>query len=61
MPRYHHFLLDIGMKIVGISGSLRKASTNTGLLRYAAVVAKEVGVEFEIVDISGLPDRKSVV
>jgi chromate reductase, NAD(P)H dehydrogenase (quinone) len=55
MPRYHHFLLDIGMKIVGISGSLRKASTNTGLLRYAAVVAKEVGVEFEIVDISGLP------
>lgn len=43
------------MRFVGISGSLRKASTNTGLLRYAAEVAKKGGHEFSIVEIGNLP------
>ncbi|GLC59113.1 hypothetical protein PLESTB_001449600 [Pleodorina starrii] len=42
------------IRIVGISGSLRKASTNTGLLRAASRVLP-AGCSFEIVDISGLP------
>ncbi|KAG2483410.1 hypothetical protein HYH03_017718 [Edaphochlamys debaryana] len=40
--------------IAAISGSLRKGSTNTGLLRAAAKNLPE-GVTFEIVDIGGLP------
>lgn len=40
--------------IVGISGSLRKASTNTGLLR-AAAKSLPPGVSFEIVPLSGMP------
>lgn len=40
--------------IVGISGSLRTASYNTGLLRAAQAVAP-VGVTIEIADISRLP------
>ena len=43
------------MRIVGLSGSLRKASTNTGLLRCAAEIAKSAGVDFEIVEIGHLP------
>ncbi|KAK9806565.1 hypothetical protein WJX73_001896 [Symbiochloris irregularis] len=43
-----------GIKILGISGSLRKASLNTGLLRSAEKAIPE-GVEFTIADISGLP------
>ncbi len=42
------------MKVLGISGSLRKASFNTALLREAAALAPD-GVTVEIVDISGLP------
>lgn len=39
---------------LGISGSLRRASRNTGLLRCCAAHLPE-GVALEIVDISGLP------
>jgi len=42
------------MRILGISGSLRKASTNTGLLRAAAKLFPPE-VSFEIADISDLP------
>jgi chromate reductase len=42
------------MKIVGISGSLRKDSHHSALLRNAADLVPE-GVEFEILDISDFP------
>jgi len=42
------------MKFLAICGSLRKHSTNMGLLRYAQSHAPE-GVEFTIADISALP------
>lgn len=42
------------MKIIGISGSLRKASYNTALLRACQKLAP-VGMEIEIVSIDGLP------
>lgn len=41
-------------KIVGISGSLRKASFNTGLLRAAAEVMPE-GASLEVHGIAGIP------
>ncbi|XP_058721806.1 NADPH:quinone oxidoreductase-like [Vicia villosa] len=45
------------IKIVALSGSIRKASTNTGLIRAAIELSKSVveGVEIENVDISNLP------
>ncbi|XP_058782608.1 NADPH:quinone oxidoreductase-like [Vicia villosa] len=45
------------IKIVALSGSIRKASTNTGLIRAAIELSKGVveGVEIENVDISNLP------
>ena len=42
------------VKIIGISGSLRKASFNTGILRYLKETKLE-GIEFEIVSIGDLP------
>uniref|UniRef100_A0A7S0G4B8 NADPH-dependent FMN reductase-like domain-containing protein n=1 Tax=Rhodosorus marinus TaxID=101924 RepID=A0A7S0G4B8_9RHOD len=42
------------LKVLGISGSIRKASANSGLLRAAKEVAPN-DVEFEIADISRLP------
>jgi chromate reductase, NAD(P)H dehydrogenase (quinone) len=42
------------MKIIGISGALRKASTNTGLLRALKDVAP-AGVNVEIVTLHGIP------
>lgn len=42
------------LKVVGISGSLRKASTNTGLLRCAQAHLPP-GMNLEILDISSLP------
>jgi chromate reductase, NAD(P)H dehydrogenase (quinone) len=42
------------MKIVAISGALRKASTNTGLLRALKELA-EPGIEIEIVTLHGIP------
>lgn len=42
------------MKILGISGSLRKASTNTGLLRALAGLAPQ-GVQVEIATLHGIP------
>lgn len=42
------------IRILGISGSLRKASFNTGLLR-AAQAAAPAGVEIEIYDIRDIP------
>lgn len=42
------------MKFLAICGSLRKKSTNMGLLRYAQAHAPE-GVEFAIADISQIP------
>lgn len=42
------------IKIAGISGSLRRASTNTALLRHAATVLP-AGMELKIVDIAGVP------
>ncbi|AFL53490.1 chromate reductase [Sinorhizobium fredii] len=41
-------------KLLGISGSLRKASFNTGLLNAAKAVAP-AGVEFEIATLHGIP------
>jgi chromate reductase len=44
------------MRIVGISGSLRKASVNTGLLRYCKqVLGNKHGIELDIVPIHELP------
>ncbi|TDR20772.1 NADPH-dependent FMN reductase [Marinicella litoralis] len=43
------------MKIVGISGSLRKNSTHAGILRTVAAHLKEKGIEFTVVDIGGFP------
>ncbi len=45
---------ELTMKIVAISGALRKASTNTGLLRALKELAPE-GVEIEIVTLRGIP------
>jgi chromate reductase, NAD(P)H dehydrogenase (quinone) len=42
------------MKIIAISGALRKASTNTGLCRALAEVAPD-GVEVEVVTLHGIP------
>lgn len=42
------------IKVLGISGSLRRASTNTGLLRCVAQNLPE-GVQFEMADISDVP------
>lgn len=42
------------MKILGISGSLRKKSTNTGLLRWAREQAPQ-GMQIEIADLTGIP------
>jgi chromate reductase, NAD(P)H dehydrogenase (quinone) len=42
------------MKIIAISGALRKASTNTGLLRALKYLAPE-GVEIDIVTLHGIP------
>lgn len=42
------------VKILGISGSLRKASFNTGLMQAAAVDAPD-GVEFETATLHGIP------
>jgi NAD(P)H-dependent FMN reductase len=41
-------------RILGISGSLRKASLNTALLRAAQSLAGE-GIEFEVVTLHGIP------
>ena len=43
------------MRFIGISGSLRKASTNTGVLRYASEAFTKAGHEFSIVNIGHLP------
>ncbi|AES68928.2 putative oxidoreductase [Medicago truncatula] len=45
------------IKVVAISGSLRKASYNTGLIRSAIELSKNVveGVDIEYIDISTLP------
>merc|ERR1712137_782446 len=43
------------MRFIGISGSLRKASTNTGVLRYASEAFSKAGHEFSIVNIGHLP------
>ena len=42
------------LKILGISGSLRQGSYNTGALRAAVELAPE-GVEIEVFDIAGFP------
>jgi len=42
------------IKVLGISGSLRAASTNTGLLRFAREHAPE-GIEIKIADLSEIP------
>lgn len=42
------------IKILGIAGSLRRASTNRGVLRAAAELLPE-GVEMEIFDLDGMP------
>ncbi|KAH6803425.1 NADPH:quinone oxidoreductase [Perilla frutescens var. frutescens] len=44
------------IKVVGLCGSLRKGSSNRGLLRAAAEIARSIeGLEVEYVDISALP------
>ena len=45
---------DQHCRVLGISGSLRKASFNTGLLRAAQEIAPQ-GMEITIFDIKGLP------
>jgi chromate reductase len=42
------------LKVLGISGSLRKASTNRGLLRWAQSCAPE-GMTIELADLSAIP------
>jgi chromate reductase len=42
------------MRIIGISGALRKASTNTGLLRALAAMAPE-GITIEVHTLHGIP------
>jgi len=42
------------LKILGVSGSIRKASVNSGLLRAASKFFPS-GIEFQIADISDLP------
>ena len=42
------------IKILGIAGSLRKASTNRGVLRAAAELLPD-GAEMEIFDLDGMP------
>jgi chromate reductase len=42
------------LKAIGISGSLRKASSNTGLLRYAQTVMP-AGMTLDLVDIAQVP------
>jgi chromate reductase, NAD(P)H dehydrogenase (quinone) len=42
------------MKLIAISGTLRKASTNTGLLRALKDIAPE-GVEIEVATLHGIP------
>jgi chromate reductase, NAD(P)H dehydrogenase (quinone) len=42
------------MKLIAISGALRKASTNTGLLRALKDVA-EINIEIEIATLHGIP------
>jgi chromate reductase len=55
---YLSFLVEYSMssplRILGFSGSLRKASTNTGLLRAAATVLPE-GVTLDIFDLAPIP------
>jgi len=43
------------LKLLGISGSLRKASTNTGLLRAFAAFGPEVGFEMTLLDYLDVP------
>lgn len=43
------------MQILGISGSLRKASTNTGILKYMALHAPDFSMEMEIADLTDIP------
>ena len=43
------------MNLLGIAGSLRKDSLNKKLLACAAVMAREMGREMRIADISGVP------
>jgi len=47
-------IMSAPVKIIGISGSLRKSSFNTGLLRVIEA-AKIDGIEFEIVPMGDLP------
>lgn len=47
--------MDKKYKIIGITGSLRKNSTNSGLLRAALPLLPD-NLELEIADISGLPN-----
>jgi chromate reductase, NAD(P)H dehydrogenase (quinone) len=42
------------MKIIAISGSLRQASTNTGLLRALAEIVQP-GISVEVVSLNGIP------
>jgi chromate reductase, NAD(P)H dehydrogenase (quinone) len=42
-------------RVLGISGSLRKASANSGLLRSAQAHAERIGCDFTIADIGSLP------
>lgn len=42
------------MNVLGICGSLRKESTNMGLLRYARGIAPQ-GMQIEIADLSSIP------
>jgi len=39
------------LRILGVSGSLRKASCNSGLIRAAARLSEDLGYEFQIADI----------
>jgi len=43
------------LKLLGISGSLRKASTNTGLLRAFSTFGPEVGFEMNVLDYLDVP------
>jgi chromate reductase, NAD(P)H dehydrogenase (quinone) len=43
------------MHILGISGSLRKASTNTGILKYMALHGPDFSIQMELADLTDVP------
>jgi len=43
------------LKVLGVCGALRKASTNAGLIRCAAQAARSMNIDFTVADLSEVP------